>query len=184
MDSSSKSFRAVVAGARQRGYSLLEMTLAIGAIAVIAVIAFLAFSDTQSSANQTRALSEISSLVASARQYRSSFAQGGLYTSLDMEELVNNGYPTGGMQVSGTGATSSGTNTYGLGVTIVPTTGTTNADATITYTTPSQEECLAVMASFTDNPGTTATTATDDHAPGFKAGAICSTAGALTLIIE
>ena len=184
MDDSSNIRHVTRAGARERGYSLLEMTLAIGAIAVIAVIAFLAFSDTQTSANQTRALGEINSLVASARQYRASFAQGGLYTDIDMEELVNNGYPTGGMQVTGTGATSSGNNAYGLGVTIVPTTGTTNADATITYTTPSQEECLALMASFTDDPGTTATTATDDHAPGFKAGAVCSTAGALTLIIE
>ena len=174
----------VCAASRQRGYSLLEMTLAIGAIAVIAVIAFLAFSDTQTSANQTRALGEINSLVASARQYRSSFAQAGLYTDIDMEELEDNGYPTGGMQVSGTGATSSGNNVYGLGVTIVPTAGTSNADATIVYTTPSQEECLALMASFTDEPGTAATTTADEHAPGFKAGAVCSTAGALTLIIE
>lgn len=184
MDRPPTSCRTISVAARQRGYSLLEMSLAVGAIAVIAVIAFLAFSDTQTSVNQTRTLSEINSLVASARQYRSSFAQAGLYTNIDMEELETNGYSTGGMQVSGTGATSTGNNTYGLGVTIVPTAGTSNADATITYTTPSQEDCLAIMATFTDDPGTTATTAADAHAPGFKAGAVCSAAGVLTLIIE
>ena len=73
MNHPSKSRRAVFAAARQRGYSLLEMSLAVGAIAIIAVIAFVAFTDTQSSANQTRALNEINTLAASARQYRSSF---------------------------------------------------------------------------------------------------------------
>lgn len=179
MDSSSKSCRAVVAAARQRGYSLLEMSLAIGAIAIIAVIAFLAFTDTQDSANQTRALSEINALGSSARQFRSSFAQGGLYTNLtNVKVLVDNGYPIGGMALNG----NNGVNIYGLSATIATTAG--GADATIVYTTPTQEDCVALMGSFTDDPGTTATTAADEHVSGFKAGAVCSTAGALTLIIE
>ena len=168
--------------ARQRGYSLLELTLTIGAIAVIAVVAFMAFSDTQGTVNTTRALGEINGVASAARQYRASFAQGGLYTNIDMEELDDGGYPTGGMQVTGTGATSSGTNTFGLNVTIVP--SNTNTDATITYTSPSQEACLAIMASFTDNPGTAATTAADDHTPGFKEGMSCTAAGVLTLVVE
>ena len=179
MDISSKSCRTVIAAARQRGYSLLEMSLAVGAIAIIAVIAFLAFTDTQDSANQTRALSEINALASSARQYRSSFAQGGLYTNLtNVKVLVDNGYPIGGMSLNG----NNGVNVYGLSGTIATTAG--GADATIVYTTPSQEDCLALMGSFTDDPGTAATTAADEHVSGFKAGAVCSAAGALTLIIE
>ena len=74
------------------------MTLAVVAIAAIAVVVFLAFSDTQSTANQTRALNEINTLAASARQFRSSFAQGGLYTNLtNVKVLVDNGYSVGGM---------------------------------------------------------------------------------------
>ena len=179
MDFSSTNRRAVFAAARQRGYSLLEMSLAVGAIAIIAVIAFLAFTDTQTSANQTRALNEINALASSARQFRSSFAQGGLYTNLtNVKVLVDNGYSIGGMSLSG----SNGVNAYGLSTTIATTTG--GADATIVYTTPTQEDCLALMGSFTDDPGTTATTAADEHVSGFKAGAVCSAAGALTLIIE
>ena len=69
MDFSSTTRRAVFAAARQRGYSLLEMSLAVGAIAIIAMIAFLAFTDTQQSANQTRALNEINAVASSARQF-------------------------------------------------------------------------------------------------------------------
>ena len=181
MDHPSTPSRTALAAARQRGYSLLEMSLAVGAIAIIAVIAFLAFTDTQSSVNQTRALSEINAVAASARQFRSSFAEGGLYAGLtNVKVLVDNGYAIGGMALNG----NNGVNAYGLSVTAAPTTGTSNGDATIVYTTPSQEDCLALMGSFTDNPGTTATTSTDDHVSGFKPGAVCSTAGALTLVIE
>ncbi|MCY4128846.1 MAG: prepilin-type N-terminal cleavage/methylation domain-containing protein [Gammaproteobacteria bacterium] len=181
MDDPSKHHRVIHAAARQRGYSLLEMSLAVGAIAIIAVIAFLAFTDTQTSANQTRALNEINSLASSARQFRSSFAQGGLYTNLtNVKALVDNGYTTGGMALSG----NDGVNVYGMSTTIAPTAGTGNGDATIVYTTPTQEDCVALMGSFTDSPGTTATTATDEHVSGFKPGAVCTAAGALTLIIE
>ena len=179
MDFLSKPSRVVIAAARQRGYSLLEMSLAVGAIAIIAVIAFLAFTDTQDSANQTRALNEINSVASSARQFRSSFAQGGLYTNLtNVKVLVDNGYAIGGMALNG----NDGVNAYGLSTTIATVTG--GGDATIVYTTPSQEDCIALMGSFTDDPGTTATTATDEHVSGFKAGAVCSSTGALTLIIE
>lgn len=181
MDHPSKQRRKLLAAARQRGFTLLEMSLAVGAIAIIAVIAFLAFTDTQSSANQTRALSEINGLAAGARQFRSSFAQGGLYTNMNnVKYLVDNGYSTGGMQLSG----NDGVNAYGLSTTIVASGTPTASDATIVYTTPSDEDCLAIMGNFTDNPGTTATTSTDEHVSGFKAGAVCSAAGALTLIIE
>lgn len=179
MDFLSNPRRVVFATARQRGYSLLEMSLAVGAIAIIAVIAFLAFTDTQSSANQTRALSEINTLAASARQYRSSFDGGGLYTNVtNVKFLDDNGYSIGGMSLSG----NNGVNTYGLSATIATVTG--GGDATIVYTTPSQEDCVALMGLFTDAPGTTATTATANHVSGFKAGAVCTAAGALTLVIE
>ncbi|MCY4096305.1 MAG: prepilin-type N-terminal cleavage/methylation domain-containing protein [Gammaproteobacteria bacterium] len=179
MNHPSKSRRAVFAAARQRGYSLLEMSLAVGAIAIIAVIAFVAFTDTQSSANQTRALNEINTLAASARQYRSSFDGGGLYTNVtNVKFLDDNGYSIGGMALNG----NNGVNAYGLSVTLATVTG--GGDATIVYTTPSQEDCVALMGLFTDAPGTTATTATANHVSGFKPGAVCSTAGALTLIIE
>ena len=155
------------------------MSLAVGAIAIIAVIAFLAFTDTQSSANQTRALNEINALASSARQFRSSFAQGGLYTNLtNVQVLRNNGYSIGGMSLNGT----DGVNAYGLSTTIATVTG--GGDAMIVYTTPSEEDCVALMGNFTDDPGTTATTAADEHVSGFKAGAVCTAAGAMTLIIE
>ena len=170
--------------ARQRGYSVLEMGLVIALIAAIAIIAFLAVGDTQSSLNQTRALGEISAVSASARQHRSTFAQGGLYTGVNMAELQ--GYNLAGMEVTGAAAASRGINAYGLDMNIAVTAGATpaNSDATITYETPSQEECEALMALFTDDPGTTATTATDEHAPGFKAGSVCTAAGELTLVLE
>ena len=179
MNLPSKSRCAAIAAVNQRGYSLLEMTLAVGAIAIIAVIAFLAYTDTQSSANQTRALSEINTLAASARQYRSSFDGGGLYTNItNVKFLDDNGYSIGGMSLDGNNAV----NAYGLSTTLVTVAG--GGDATIVYTTPSQEDCVALMGLFTDNPGTTATTATDEHVAGFKLGAVCTAAGALTLIIE
>lgn len=181
MEFLSKPRRVAYAAARQRGYSVLEVTLAISLIAAIGVVVFLAFGDTQSSVNQTRALSEINALASSARQYRSTFAQGGLYTNVNMEALE--GYNLAGMDVTGTGATSSGTNAYGLGVTIESV--ATNADAEIEYTTPSQDVCEDLMPLFTNAAaGTTASTATNEHAPGFKAGVVCSAAGALTLIVE
>ena len=181
MNLPSKSRRGLAAAARQRGYSLLEMSLAVGAIAVIAVVAFVAFTATQSSANQTRALGEINTLSASARQYRASFDGGGLYTNVtNVKFLDDNGYSIGGMALSGNNAV----NAYGLSATIAPTTGTSNGDATIVYTTPSQADCVSLMGLFTDAPGTTATTASANHVTGFKPGAVCSTAGALTLIIE
>ena len=171
--------RPVLAAARQRGYTLLEMSLAVVAIAAIAVIVFLAFSDTQTTSNQTRALSEINSLASSARQFRASFAQGGMYTNLaNVKVLVDNGYSTGGMALNG----NNGVNAYGLSVTINSFAG--GSDAQIVYTTPSEEDCTAIMGSFTDNPGTTATTASDEHVAGFKPPAICSGAGALSLVIE
>ena len=181
MHQPTKPRRSNPAEARQRGYSVWEVSLAIGVIAVIAVVVFLAFGDTQSSINQTRALNEINAVASSARQYRSTFAQGGLYTNIDMEELQ--GYNLAGMAVTGAGATSSGTNAYGLGVTITPVTG--NADATIVYTTPSQAVCEDLHSLFTDAAtATTASVVGDEHAPGFKAGVVCSAAGALTLIVE
>ena len=179
MNHLSKTRRNVVAAARQRGFTLLEMSLAVGAIAIIAVVAFLAFTDTQSSANQTRALSEINTLASSARQYRSSFDGGGLYTNVtNVKFLDDNGYSIGGMALSG----NNGVNTYGLSATIATVTG--GGDANIVYTTPSQEDCVALMGLFTDAPGTTATTASANHVTGFKAGAVCTAAGALTLVIE
>ena len=179
----SKSIRVVTAAARQRGYSVLEIGLSIAIIAAIAVIAFLAVGDTQSSISQTRALGEISAVASSARQHRSSFAQGGLYTGINMAELE--GYNLAGMDVTGAAAASRGINAYGLDMNIAASgTSPTNGDATITYETPTQEECEALMALFTDDPGTTATTATDEHAPGFKAGSVCTAAGELTLVLE
>lgn len=172
-------YRVSPIAARDRGYSMLELTLAITAVAVIAVIVFLAFSDTQSTLNQTRALSEINAVAASARQYRSKFAQGGLYTNIAMDDLENKGYSLGGMQVQGTNAV----NAYGLNASIVPT-GTPPADATLTYNTPTVDECSAIIANFTSAATpTSASTSTDDHVPGFKAGAVCA-GGVLTLVLE
>lgn len=177
LPSSRRSTRLV--DSRQRGYSLLEMGLVVGAIALFAVIGFVAYTDTQSTANQTQAMSEINGLSSSARQFRSAFAQGGLYTNLtNVKELVDNGYSVGGMSLNG----NDGVNAYGLAVTIAS--AAAGADANIVYTTPSEEDCLALMGNFTDNPGTTATTATDEHVAGYKAGCVCSSAGALTLVME
>ena len=179
MNQSSSPSQVPKATSRNRGYSLLEMSLAVFAIAVIAAIVFVAFADTQSTANQTRALSEINAIANSARSFRSSFAQGGLYTNLtNAKVLEDNGYTMGGMSLNGNNAV----NVYGLPVTIATVTGGT--DATLIYTSPTQEDCLALMGFFTDDPGTTPTTTEDAHVSGFKAGAVCSTAGALTLILE
>ncbi len=179
MNQSSSPIQVPKASSRNRGYSLLEMTLTVAAIAIIAAIVFVAFADTQSTANQTRALTEINAIANSARSFRSSFAQGGLYTNLtNAKVLDDNGYTMGGMSLNGNNAV----NVYGLGVTIAAYSGGT--DASLVYTAPTQEDCLALMGFFTDDPGTTATTTVDEHVSGFKAGAVCSTAGALTLILE
>ena len=183
MHQPSKPRRPVPAEARQRGYSVWEVSLVIGAIAVIAVVVFLAFGDTQSSINQTRALNEINAVASSARQFRSTFAQGGLYTTIDMEELQ--GYNLAGMEVTGAAAASRGLNAYGLTVAIAPVSGATpaNSDATITYITPSLEVCDDLRPLFTDSTTVAASAAADEHAPGFKNPVGCAT-GTLTLTLE
>lgn len=153
--------------ARQRGYSLIEVAFGVAIVAAVAVIAAVFIGDMNRSLNSSQAHAQLNTLIASAKQYRSTFAQGGLYDDIGIEELVDLGYATAG--IDGDNAL----NVYGLDVSIVA--KAADKDAGITYTTPSEADCNQLKASFVK--GTTT------FVSGVKAAA-CSTAGVLTLDID
>ncbi|MYD42978.1 MAG: prepilin-type N-terminal cleavage/methylation domain-containing protein [Gammaproteobacteria bacterium] len=159
--------RSRAPNARQRGYSLIEIAFGVAIVAAIAVVAAVFIGDVNKSLNTSQALAQINTLVASARQYRSTFSQGGLYTDLSMAELKDQGYSTGWMDGD------SPINVYGLDVTLVETSGSSSKDATLTYDTPSADACALLERSF--KRGT-------DYVNGIKSTACAS--GVLTLTID
>lgn len=152
--------------ARQRGYSLIEVAFGVAIVAAVAVIVAVFIGDVNRSLNASQAQTQLNTLIASAKQYRSTFAQGGLYTGITVSKLAENGYATAG--IDGTNSL----NVYGLDVTVAIVSG--NKDATITYATPTVADCNQIRSSFVK--GTTT------FVIGVKA-ASCS-AGVLTLTID
>ena len=162
-----QSSRRYVPGAmRQRGYSLVEVAFGVAIVAAVAVMAAVFIGDVNRSLSSSQALAQINTLIASARQYRSTFAQGGLYSNVDMAELAELGYATGG--IDGTNAL----NVYGLAVTLKP--KNKNKDATLTYQAPSVEECKLLKLSFEKS---------GKFVSGIKA-ATCATTGLLSMDID
>ena len=147
-------------------------------IAVIAIIAGLtiaigfAINSANTTADRNVAIAEVQMLISSAAQFRK--INRGVYDDgtieISIDELVDNGYPTGGIQ------TGSEDNAYGLDVEIEGTaTGACTSsnvcsDAKLTYTTPDQNQCESI----------------DDLFPvgGFIKTAGTCTAGDLVIVIE
>lgn len=152
--------------ARQRGYSLIEIAFGVAIVAAIAVVTAVFIGDVNQSLSTSQALTQINTLVASARQYRSTYSQGGLYTDISMQELEDEGYSTAWMDGG------NALNVYGMAVTLAG--KDSNKDAGLTYATPSEEECKILERSF--EKGT-------EFVNGIKA-ASCSSAGVLSLDID
>ena len=153
--------------AAQRGYSLVEVAFGVAIVAAVAVIAAVFIGDVNRSLNSSQALAQLNTLIASARQYRSTFAQGGLYTDISMSKLSDLGYATAG--IDGTNAL----NVYGLSVSYAG--KDTNKDATLKYATPTKKECDLIALSFKKG--------SDTYVSGIKA-VTCSSTGELTLDID
>ena len=152
---------------RERGYSLVEVAFGVAIVAAVAVIAAVFIGDVNRSLNSSQALAQLNTLIASARQYRSTFAQGGLYTDIGMDELAELGYSTAGIDGS------NALNVYGLSVSIAG--KDSNKDAELKYSTPTKSECDLIASSFKKG--------SDDFVSGIKA-VSCSDDGELALEID
>ena len=153
----------------QRGYSLLEMLVVVVLIALLSVIAFGIFVDTRSTVDSTRALTEINTIIGSAQRYRTTFAQGGLYTGISIAALTARNYPVGGIDTRGN------RNVYEVVVGLAPTTAAAE-DATLLYTTESAAACTGLRDIFASGTGGT------DAVPGIVS-ATCATA-TLNIVID
>ncbi len=148
--------------ARQAGYSLMEMLVVFGVIAI--AVAFVAvIGGTLGSGQKVQnAYSEIQLVMRAAESYRRAPSRNGLFTGLTVTALSTRGYNVEPF-TSGTNE-----NTYGLTVTAAPAAG--GADATITYATGEQADCLNLVDRF-------------DTLPGVKVTPTCTT-GTLTITLE
>ena len=125
------------------GFTVAELVVTGATVAIIIGILYAVFADTLGGVNRTQAVMQINGVISEAKRYRSTFAQGGLYTGLTLSEL-------GGANDSVAGIdTVAGLNVYGLPVSIGGT-GTPAVDATLTYRTPSDEDCAEILDSFSD----------------------------------
>ena len=151
----------------QRGFTLVELLIAVAVIAVFAAIAVPALQGVFQTNNRTAAIAELNSAIRQAQFYRT--ARGGRYTDIDEPDIGP--YDQGGLDE----------NVYGLNITIVAT--NSDRDAILDYRLPTQAECVDMLAGLAgaDNPS-----ALNDQLlrAGISELPTCSGAGLLKVTIE
>lgn len=158
------------------GFTVAELVVTTATIAIIIGILYAVFADTLGGVNRTQASMQINGLIQEAKRYRSTFAQGGTYTDIDLEALGGTNDSIAGID------TDSGLNIYGLEVTVAAA-GTGDVDATLTYATPSTDDCNELRSMFTSAVIATAGTAANSQT-GIKGVPVCPASGILTLTLE
>ena len=148
-------------GARETGLTMVEMLVYVAVFAALGLMVATMSSGIFFATAREEAFAEVIAIKGASENYRSAPAQGGLYTSISISELVDNGY----LAIMTTGTNE---NAYGMDVTVAG--ASSNTDATITYDTPDEESCNMFEQRMDDATGVKTVT--------------CSTAGVLTLTIE
>ncbi len=166
--------------ARQRGFTLAEMLMVLGAVGLLIVITTMMYTDVDEGIDETQAVLELNTLIGGIQTYRQSFAAQGSFAGLTWT-TYKAGYPTAGIDDRGFNAYNEAESSIAIAVTTVAGAAGTRGpnSAKLTYPTSSADACTSLLANFTN--GT-------NYAPGIIAGAgadttQCSTAN-LVLIID
>jgi len=128
---------------KQAGLSIWEI---VGGLAVMTALAAIFWPQISSvvMGNQINgAYSEINTLLNAGASYRQAPANGGLYTSITVEVLNDNGYNVGKFD--------DGVNENVFGETVSVAAANSNTDMTLTYVTDSAESCLQLVQRYTND---------------------------------
>ena len=126
----------------------MEVLLVLALVAAVTAVLINVFFETRGAVNSTQAITELNTIIESARRYRRTFAAAGSYTGISVDELTDNNYPVGGIDRRGN------QNIFEEVVTLVASGSTPGSDATLTYPTSSEEACSGLRRLFSDGTET------------------------------
>lgn len=134
-------------GNRETGLTLVELAIYVAVLAGVAIFAATQFGAITSATQVERAYSEVARVKAAAEAYRAAPAHVGLFAGISIQQLSDDGYNVEPF------TTGTAQNAYGLNVTVAGAGAPAGSDATITYVTGVNADCLQLVDRFTNTAG-------------------------------
>lgn len=129
----------------QEGLSLIEILLWLSLAVVVGTFAANQFGNVSAGAKRERAYAEIEKVRGAAQAFRTSPKRAGSFTGVTIAVLATQGYNVNPL------TTGLAENAYGKNITLIA--ASSGTDATLTYQTANNEDCLQLTERFTNSPG-------------------------------